>query len=50
MYAKLGYQWASALAGLISLLVALTPFVLFLYGPQIRAKSQFAKQLAKMSR
>ncbi|BGP52668.1 hypothetical protein JCM8202_004805 [Rhodotorula sphaerocarpa] len=48
MYRGLGYQWASFLAGCIALVLAATPWVLFRYGPEIRARSRFAKELARM--
>ncbi|GAA6014890.1 hypothetical protein JCM8202_004804 [Rhodotorula sphaerocarpa] len=48
MYNGMGYQWASFLAGCIALVLAATPFVLFLYGPAIRARSKFAKRLAAL--
>ncbi|GAA5908018.1 hypothetical protein JCM8208_004025 [Rhodotorula glutinis] len=48
MYNSLGYQWASFLAGCVALLLAATPWVLFAFGPKIREKSNFAKELARM--
>ncbi|ORY75032.1 MFS general substrate transporter [Leucosporidium creatinivorum] len=48
MYNRLGYQWASFLAGCLALVLAITPFVLYAFGPKIRAKSRFAKELARM--
>ncbi|GAA5861875.1 hypothetical protein JCM5353_007126, partial [Sporobolomyces roseus] len=48
MYEGMGYQWASFLAGMLALMLAATPFVLIKYGPSIRAKSKFAKELARM--
>ncbi|GAA5894174.1 hypothetical protein JCM5296_004675 [Sporobolomyces johnsonii] len=48
MYHGLGYQWASFLAGMVALGLAATPWVLFRFGPTIRAKSKFAKELARM--
>ncbi|GAA5952622.1 hypothetical protein JCM21900_006052 [Sporobolomyces salmonicolor] len=48
MYHGLGYQWASFLAGMVALGLAATPWVLFHFGPTIRAKSKFAKELARM--
>ncbi|GAA5981250.1 hypothetical protein JCM10908_004038 [Rhodotorula pacifica] len=46
MYKAMGYQWASFLAGCIGLVMSATPFILFRYGPRIRARSRFAKELA----
>ncbi|GAA5871883.1 hypothetical protein JCM3774_000717 [Rhodotorula dairenensis] len=48
MYNGLGYQWASFLAGCIALVLAATPWVLFRFGPSIRSRSRFAKELARM--
>ncbi|GJN92132.1 hypothetical protein Rhopal_005162-T1 [Rhodotorula paludigena] len=48
MYNGLGYQWASFLAGCIALALAATPWALYFFGPTIRAKSNFAKELARM--
>ncbi|KAF2665679.1 putative bicyclomycin resistance protein [Microthyrium microscopicum] len=41
MYNKLGIGWASSLLGFLSLVMIPIPFVLFKWGPQIRAKSSF---------
>ncbi|KAL8284121.1 hypothetical protein RQP46_004870 [Phenoliferia psychrophenolica] len=48
MYSRLGYQWASFLAGCIGVLLCFTPFILLKYGPRIRAASKFAKELERM--
>ncbi|GAA5923091.1 MFS transporter [Sporobolomyces koalae] len=48
MYSAMGYQWASFLAAMVALALAATPFVLMRYGPSIRAKSKFAKELARL--
>ncbi|GAA6043247.1 hypothetical protein JCM8097_008485 [Rhodosporidiobolus ruineniae] len=48
LYNGIGYQWASFMAGCIALALGLTPWVLFRYGPTIRAKSNFAKELARI--
>ncbi|ORY75003.1 MFS general substrate transporter [Leucosporidium creatinivorum] len=48
MYKGMTYQWASFLAACLALLLAITPFVLFRYGPTIRARSRFAKELARL--
>ena len=47
MYANLGFRWASTLLGCIASLLAVIPFVLFFWGPKIRARSRFAKKLAQ---
>lgn len=41
MYEKLGIDWASSLLGFIALALLPIPWVLFRYGSQIRAKSQY---------
>ncbi|GAA5997050.1 hypothetical protein JCM5350_001573 [Sporobolomyces pararoseus] len=50
MYKAMGYQWASFLAAMIGLALSATPFVLMKFGPSIRAKSKFAKELERMQR
>lgn len=39
MFASLGYKWGLTLFGILAVLMAPTPFVLFVYGSKIRAKS-----------
>jgi len=46
MYRKLTFPWASTLFALISLLLCLCPFILIMWGSEIRARSKFAKRLA----
>ncbi|PGH23530.1 hypothetical protein AJ80_02484 [Polytolypa hystricis UAMH7299] len=41
MYEKLGIAWASSLLGFIALVLMPIPWVLFKYGPRIRARSQY---------
>ncbi|GAA5972770.1 hypothetical protein JCM11641_003013, partial [Rhodosporidiobolus odoratus] len=48
MYNGMGYQWASFLAAIVGLTLATVPWLLFFKGPSIRARSQFAKELARM--
>lgn len=50
MYQRLGYQWASSLVGFLAIVIGVVPFVLFKYGPQVRAKSKFAEQLQELER
>jgi len=47
MYDRLGIQGAGGLTAGLATLLGATPFVLFVYGARVRAKSTFAKQLAK---
>ena len=43
MYARLGYGWGNSLLALIATLVGLpAPFLLWKYGPWLRARSQYA--------
>ncbi|KAI8654823.1 MFS domain-containing protein [Fusarium keratoplasticum] len=41
MYQKLGIDWASSLLAFIALALLPVPWVLFKYGPRIRAKSEY---------
>jgi hypothetical protein len=41
MYEKLGIGWATSLLGFISLAMVPIPWVLYKWGPQIRAASKF---------
>ncbi|EEU34320.1 uncharacterized protein NECHADRAFT_50413 [Fusarium vanettenii 77-13-4] len=41
MYQKLGIDWASSLLGFIALSLLPVPWVLFKYGPRIRARSEY---------
>ncbi|KDQ19135.1 hypothetical protein BOTBODRAFT_52301 [Botryobasidium botryosum FD-172 SS1] len=45
MYNNLGYRWAGTLLGCLASGLAIVPFVLFIWGPKIRARSRFAKNL-----
>ncbi|KZP11098.1 MFS general substrate transporter [Athelia psychrophila] len=47
MFAALTYKWANTLFALIAVLMIPIPFVLFFYGPRIRARSKFTSQLMK---
>ncbi|PWN21328.1 MFS general substrate transporter [Microstroma glucosiphilum] len=50
MYHNLGYQWASSLAGFLGAALGVVPFVLFIYGDRIRAKSRFSMQLLELEK
>ena len=43
MFAALGYNWANTMFALIATLMVPIPFVLYLYGPAIRARSRFSR-------
>lgn len=45
MYDALTYKWANTLMALLATIMAPVPFVLFRYGPQLRARSKFASQV-----
>lgn len=45
MFRNLGYPGASSLLGGIGILLAIVPWVLVFFGPQIRARSKFASEL-----
>ncbi|GAA5837618.1 hypothetical protein JCM9279_006807 [Rhodotorula babjevae] len=45
MYDKLGFDWASSLVGFIALALAVVPWGLIAYGPQLRAKSRVARSM-----
>ncbi|KZP26754.1 MFS general substrate transporter [Athelia psychrophila] len=47
MFATLTYKWANTVFALIAVLMIPIPFILFFYGPRIRARSKFASQLMK---
>ncbi|KAK7962029.1 uncharacterized protein PG986_002854 [Apiospora aurea] len=44
LYTGLGFQWASTLLGLVSLVLVATPFVVIKWGKEIRARSPFMKE------
>ncbi|TCD71762.1 hypothetical protein EIP91_003105 [Steccherinum ochraceum] len=45
MYAAMTYKWANTLFALLAALMIPIPFILFKWGPKIRAKSKFASQV-----
>ena len=47
MYKTLGVHWASTLLTFLCLVLGLVPFVLIVYGDQLRAESKFSQQLAR---
>ncbi|KAF8524182.1 major facilitator superfamily domain-containing protein [Gautieria morchelliformis] len=47
MYSRLMFRWASTLFGILAAVLAIVPFILFAYGPQIRARSRFARKLSE---
>jgi MFS family permease len=48
MYHNLGYTWASTLVALIGAVLGAVPFVLFIYGHKIRAKSKLSLELQRL--
>ncbi|KAK1691364.1 major facilitator superfamily domain-containing protein [Colletotrichum godetiae] len=45
MYKTLGVGWASTLLGICGLFLAAVPFVFIKYGPSIRSRSKFAREI-----
>ncbi len=44
MFNKMGNQWALTFLAFLALIMAPIPFVFYIYGPKIRARSTFAPQ------
>ncbi|KAL3420286.1 hypothetical protein PVAG01_08785 [Phlyctema vagabunda] len=44
MYTDLGFQWASTLLAIVSLVLVATPFVVIRWGKEIRSRSPFMKE------
>ncbi|KAK6828476.1 MFS multidrug transporter [Apiospora arundinis] len=44
LYTNLGFQWASTLLGLVSLVLVATPFAVIRWGKEIRSRSPFMKE------
>ncbi|KAB5566872.1 major facilitator superfamily domain-containing protein [Coniochaeta sp. 2T2.1] len=42
MYERLGYQWATALLGFLTLAMLPFPYLFFIYGKKIRSRSKYA--------
>ncbi|KAJ7036508.1 MFS polyamine transporter [Mycena alexandri] len=47
MFSALGYKWANTMFALIASVMAPIPFVLFFYGPTIRARSKFSRAVVQ---
>ncbi|PWN52608.1 MFS general substrate transporter [Violaceomyces palustris] len=47
MYKRLGYQWASTLAGILGAVLGAVPFVLYFWGQSIRKRSKVYNQIQK---
>lgn len=43
LYGHLGFQWASTLLALVSLVLSLVPALMFIWGTEVRARSPFMK-------
>ncbi|CAK5267428.1 unnamed protein product [Mycena citricolor] len=50
MFAVLGYTWANTMFALIATVMVPIPFVLFFYGPRIRARSRFSSIVMEQER
>jgi hypothetical protein len=44
MYEGMTYPWASSLLGFVAAILALAPFLLIRYGPELRSRSPFASK------
>jgi hypothetical protein len=44
VYQALTYPWASSLLGFLAAILALVPFLLLKFGPELRDRSPFARQ------
>lgn len=49
LYNKLGVQGAGGLTAGLAALLSATPFLLYRYGARLRARSPFAKELARLA-
>jgi type II secretory pathway component PulM len=50
MFDGMTVRWALVLMGGVAALLALVPFVAFFYGPQIRARSKYSRELMAQER
>ncbi|GMK56019.1 hypothetical protein CspeluHIS016_0210750 [Cutaneotrichosporon spelunceum] len=50
MFARLSVRWSLVLCGGLASLLALVPFVAFVWGPAIRARSPYSRRLMAMER
>ena len=48
LYNRLGVSWACSLLGFLALAMCLIPFVFIKYGKQIRARSKWCQELARL--
>jgi len=48
MYAAITYTWGTFLVACVALVLAVIPFVLFTFGPKIRARSKVYRQLQEL--
>ncbi|RDW62989.1 putative MFS multidrug transporter [Aspergillus mulundensis] len=47
MYTNLGFQWASTLLAFVSLVLAVVPSLMFVWGKEVRARSRFMNGLVE---
>lgn len=50
MFKAMSVRWALVMMGLVAAVLALVPFIAFVYGPQIRARSKYSRELMKAER
>ena len=43
-----GYKWASTVIAILATVMGIFPFLFYKFGPQIRASSRYAQELARL--
>jgi hypothetical protein len=43
-----GYAWASTILAILATVMGIFPFLFYKFGPQIRTRSRYAKELARL--
>ncbi|KAG6909477.1 hypothetical protein DXG01_017199 [Tephrocybe rancida] len=47
-FARVGFQWASTILAILATVMGLFPFLFYIYGPNIRQRSHYAQELARL--
>ncbi|KAG6844083.1 hypothetical protein H0H87_009909 [Tephrocybe sp. NHM501043] len=47
-FARVGFQWASTILAILATVMGLFPFIFYKFGPNIRQKSRYAQELARL--
>jgi hypothetical protein len=50
MFAGMSVRWALVMMGCVAAVLALVPFIAYFYGPQIRERSKYSRELMKAER